>query len=115
LNILKIDKIFRASNNQYQQSISTMGHSSNTTVSTNHISQSFGCGNCGKFFYDATPNKLKLMRKLHLKVCTTQLGDFGIEYFSKIDEICDTQRQNKQTKLICNDIQFVENTNKITR
>ena len=72
-----------------------MGHSSNTTVSTNHISQSFGCANCGKFFYDATPNKLKLMRKLHLKVCTKQLGDFGIDYFSKIDSKNDMQKKNK--------------------
>jgi ribosomal protein L33 len=93
-----------------------MGHSSNnTTVSTNHISQSFGCSNCGKFIYDATPNKLKLLRKLHLKVCTKQLGDFGIDYFSKIDSKNDTQKLNKQTKLFCNDIQFVENTNKITQ
>jgi hypothetical protein len=93
-----------------------MGNSSNnTTVSTNHVSQSFGCGNCGKFFYNTTPTKLKLMRKLHMKVCTKQIGDFGIDYFSKIDKINDTQKLNKQTKLFCNDIQFIENTNKITQ
>jgi hypothetical protein len=93
-----------------------MGHSSNnTTVSTNHVSQSFGCGNCGNFFYNTTPTKLKILRKLHLKVCTKKLGDFGIEYFSKADVMGDIQKQNKQTKLFCNDIQFVENTNKITR
>jgi hypothetical protein len=93
-----------------------MGHSNNTTVATKHISQSFGCSNCGKFIYDVTPNKLKLMRKLHLKVCNKQLGNFGIDYFSKADSMRDMQQTNKYKKLFCNNIECVENiTNKITQ
>ena len=92
-----------------------MGHSNNTTVATKHISQSFGCSNCGKFVYDVAPTKLKLMRKMHMKVCVKQIGDFGIEYFSKADTMGDMQKQNKYTKRFCNNIEIVETTNKITQ
>jgi hypothetical protein len=55
------------------------------------------------------------MRKMHLKVCNKQLGDFGIDYFSKADSMRDMQQTNKYKKLFCNNIEFVENTNKITQ
>jgi coenzyme F420-reducing hydrogenase gamma subunit len=29
----------------------------------------YGCSCCGKYFYDVSKNKVRLMKKLHVKVC----------------------------------------------
>jgi hypothetical protein len=51
-----------------------------------------------------------------MKICTKQIGDFGIEYFSKADTMGDMQKQNKYTKRFCNNIEIVETTtNKIEK
>ena len=51
-----------------------MGHSNIISVPSNTITN-VGCRHCGKYFYDISENKVKLMKKLHSKVCTMKLVD----------------------------------------
>lgn len=51
-----------------------MGHTNKTTIPSNTINN-VGCRHCGKYFYDISEKKVKLMKKLHAKVCIIKLVD----------------------------------------
>ena len=45
-----------------------MGHN-NTIIVPSQKMNGFGCRRCGKYLYDVSESKVKLMKKLHVKVC----------------------------------------------